>query len=432
METVRAVHPTNGCPFANLLPTSPFKANPDYKGKWYAPLIDNPAYKGEWAPRRSPTLPTLRISRPSRGGVGIELWTMTEDILFDNIYVGHSVDDAKALAAATFEILTFVDAAKIDPLAAFKTQPETGAALAVALFTIFGMIGLPSASLSAKKTDAPTPDSNKTDSAPVAPAGGEKKEEGGAKKRTAAAAKSGTTHSFVFVVVDFEREIRASNRSREDALPRRTEQAKSKTVDPYTLLAPSLTVQRTKASQKSRNTTSSPLKTTSTTTGATVLGGDKWCGEGMGREAVGCRMRGRWWTGRGIGSPLSRPDVLNDWNPNMPDHTRSFDTVFELRPPISQTPRIQLPPDFASASVPGLSQSLTLLPTQLRLAQIVEMIHVASLLHDDVIDKSLSARRCLAPSAFGNKLTVLGGDFLLGRASTLYRASGQRSRRAYC
>lgn len=31
---------------------SPFKANPKYKGKWYAPMIDNPAYKGEWAPRK--------------------------------------------------------------------------------------------------------------------------------------------------------------------------------------------------------------------------------------------------------------------------------------------------------------------------------------------------------------------------------------------
>jgi hypothetical protein len=31
---------------------SPYKPNPDYKGKWYAPMIDNPAYKGEWAPRQ--------------------------------------------------------------------------------------------------------------------------------------------------------------------------------------------------------------------------------------------------------------------------------------------------------------------------------------------------------------------------------------------
>lgn len=28
------------------------KANPAYKGKWYAPMIDNPDYKGEWAPRK--------------------------------------------------------------------------------------------------------------------------------------------------------------------------------------------------------------------------------------------------------------------------------------------------------------------------------------------------------------------------------------------
>ena len=33
---------------------SPHKANPAYKGKWYAPMIDNPAYKGEWAPRKIP------------------------------------------------------------------------------------------------------------------------------------------------------------------------------------------------------------------------------------------------------------------------------------------------------------------------------------------------------------------------------------------
>ena len=33
---------------------SPYKPNPLYKGKWYAPLVDNPAYKGEWAPRKIP------------------------------------------------------------------------------------------------------------------------------------------------------------------------------------------------------------------------------------------------------------------------------------------------------------------------------------------------------------------------------------------
>lgn len=55
---------------------------------------------------------------------------------------------------------------------------------------------------------------------------------------------------------------------------------------------------------------------------------------------------------------------------------------------------------------------------QIRLAEITELIHVASLLHDDVIDHA-DSRRGLpsAPSEYGNKLTVLGGDFLLARAS---------------
>lgn len=59
-----------------------------------------------------------------------------------------------------------------------------------------------------------------------------------------------------------------------------------------------------------------------------------------------------------------------------------------------------------------------ILPSQRRLAEITELIHTASLLHDDVIDHSVTRRG--APSAnleFGNKMAVLAGDFLLGRAS---------------
>lgn len=105
---------------------------------------------------------------------------MTEDILFDNIYVGHSVEDADAFAAETYKlkkslevsadkaaakeaeeedeeelvsfkedpiaflrgkVITFVELAKEDPVSAFKTHPETGAGLAVVLITFFGMLG---------------------------------------------------------------------------------------------------------------------------------------------------------------------------------------------------------------------------------------------------------------------------------------------------
>ncbi|KIK30074.1 hypothetical protein PISMIDRAFT_40448, partial [Pisolithus microcarpus 441] len=120
-----------------------------------------------------------------------------------------------------------------------------------------------------------------------------------------------------------------------------------------------------------------------------------------------------------LDAPLTRPDVLCDFNPSMPDHTASFNMPFNLHSPSRRTypsPPSSLYPSPSSPHVPVLSHSI--LPTQMRLAQIVEMIHVASLLHDDVIDKSPLRRGAPSgPAAFGNKLAVLGGDFLLGRAS---------------
>ncbi|QLG71884.1 hypothetical protein HG535_0C02340 [Zygotorulaspora mrakii] len=63
-------------------------------------------------------------------------------------------------------------------------------------------------------------------------------------------------------------------------------------------------------------------------------------------------------------------------------------------------------------------QERGILPKQRRLAEIVEMIHTASLLHDDVIDHSDTRRgRPSGNIAFTNKMTVLAGDFLLGRAT---------------
>jgi hypothetical protein len=168
-------------------------------------------------------------SLPKIGGVGIELWTMTEDILFDNLYIGHSAQDAKTLAAETFEVkkplevaadkpltdddddeefsfkddpvkfirtrvIAFIEAVQVDPLGAFKSQPETGAALVGALFTLFGMLGAlisiiggaqkPVVTKSTKKTDAVTADDEKkTDAAPVSSASGSKKDDGNLKKR---------------------------------------------------------------------------------------------------------------------------------------------------------------------------------------------------------------------------------------------------------
>eukprot|EP01133_Synstelium_polycarpum_P010715 gene10715-12464_t len=74
---------------------------------------------------------------------------------------------------------------------------------------------------------------------------------------------------------------------------------------------------------------------------------------------------------------------------------------------------------------PSLNNNTSdLLPTQLRLAEIIEMIHTASLVHDDVIDEADTRRD--VPSInfrFNNKLAVLCGDFLLARKTYLKTAS---------
>ena len=54
---------------------------------------------------------------------------------------------------------------------------------------------------------------------------------------------------------------------------------------------------------------------------------------------------------------------------------------------------------------------------RLNLAAVVEFIHTATLLHDDVVDDSTLRRgRATANSAFGNPASVLVGDFLYSRA----------------
>ncbi|KAL0912168.1 hypothetical protein M5K25_018125 [Dendrobium thyrsiflorum] len=54
---------------------------------------------------------------------------------------------------------------------------------------------------------------------------------------------------------------------------------------------------------------------------------------------------------------------------------------------------------------------------QQRIAEITEMIHVASLLHDDVLDDAETRRGIGSLNiVMGNKLSVLAGDFLLSRA----------------
>jgi all-trans-nonaprenyl-diphosphate synthase len=69
---------------------------------------------------------------------------------------------------------------------------------------------------------------------------------------------------------------------------------------------------------------------------------------------------------------------------------------------------------LSRATMPG--QSIT--SKHRRLAEITEMIHTASLVHDDVVDESEMRRGVpTVHSNFGNRVAVLAGDFLFAQSS---------------
>ncbi|CAG8356849.1 unnamed protein product [Penicillium salamii] len=182
--------------------TRPLTKNPEYKGKWEAPLIDNPAYKGIWAPRKIKNPAFFEDKTPSNlepmGAIGFEIWTMQSDILFDNVYIGHSVEDAEKLRQETFDVKfpieeaeeeaskpkpevkedgttttfqedpvtfvrqkvnQFVELAQEDPIHAVKTLPEVAGGLGALLLTmiliVVGAIGASSPAPADKKGKAP-------------------------------------------------------------------------------------------------------------------------------------------------------------------------------------------------------------------------------------------------------------------------------------
>ncbi|KAL2866001.1 proteasome regulatory particle lid subunit RPN3 [Aspergillus lucknowensis] len=97
-----------------------------------------------------------------------------------------------------------------------------------------------------------------------------------------------------------------------------------------------------------------------------------------------------------VNNPITSPSVLADTNPDLDRFASS--------------PSAEGQYDFAGDE--------HILPSQRRLAEITELIHTASLLHDDVIDNAVTRRSSNSANIqFGNKMAVLAGDFLLGRAS---------------
>ncbi|CAH8572271.1 unnamed protein product [Heterobilharzia americana] len=85
----------------------PVIPNPKYKGKWSAPMIPNPAYKGIWTPRKIPNPNYFEEKNPYKGlmevsAVGLELWSMTDEIAFDNFLIVDSKRAADDFAKETW------------------------------------------------------------------------------------------------------------------------------------------------------------------------------------------------------------------------------------------------------------------------------------------------------------------------------------------
>ncbi|KAF7088516.1 hypothetical protein CFC21_091619 [Triticum aestivum] len=84
----------------------PMKQNPAYKGKWHAPMIDNPNYKGIWKPQEIPNPEYFELDKPDFdpiAAIGIEIWTMQDGILFDNILIADDEKVATAILEKTWK-----------------------------------------------------------------------------------------------------------------------------------------------------------------------------------------------------------------------------------------------------------------------------------------------------------------------------------------
>ncbi|PGG97189.1 hexaprenyl-diphosphate synthase [Blastomyces parvus] len=114
----------------------------------------------------------------------------------------------------------------------------------------------------------------------------------------------------------------------------------------------------------------------------------------------------------GLNDPITSPAILADTNPDQSILLSS------PSPASSEAAYNGLAGNVDADCDADGGNATDILPAQRRLAEITELIHTASLLHDDVIDNAVTRRSAVSANLeFGNKMAVLAGDFLLGRAS---------------
>jgi len=85
---------------------APTLPNPEFKGEWKPKMIKNPAYKGIWV---APDIPNPDFVDDDKlynykdlKFAGFELWQVKAGTIFDNIFVGDSLEEAEAFANDTW------------------------------------------------------------------------------------------------------------------------------------------------------------------------------------------------------------------------------------------------------------------------------------------------------------------------------------------
>lgn len=156
---------------------APLISNPNYKGKWRAPLIDNPNYQGKWAPRQIPNPDFFEDTNPFKmttiAAIGIELWSMSSDILFDNLIIVDDEAVARDWAAQTYDlkrklidkeaetvVSRVMKFANENPWMWAVLVVVVGLPLAIFIYLACSSKSTPSSTARAKKTDEYVPDDN--------------------------------------------------------------------------------------------------------------------------------------------------------------------------------------------------------------------------------------------------------------------------------
>merc|ERR1711920_971290 len=84
----------------------PMIDNPEYKGEWKAKRIDNPDYEGPWVHPEVDNPDFVEDDElymyESFGVVGIDIWQVKAGSIFDNIFLGDSLEEAQEFMKETY------------------------------------------------------------------------------------------------------------------------------------------------------------------------------------------------------------------------------------------------------------------------------------------------------------------------------------------